>query len=605
MAILSIKRDYGVNPSIVRMTTNDSYSTMTTAGYLTAQLPAFEQINGGAFQFVDSDMILCYYPAGFQFFTLNSTKTSLIAYTDTLPEFVASSVLATDQNSNPVWKGPLTNGQIIIGSTGAAPVASTLTAGTNVTITNSAGNVTISATGSGGGVNAGTSNQLAYYSSAGATVSGIGPGSAGQLFQSNGSGSAPAYTTATYPAIATGTGTLLRADGTNYVASTATFADTYAASTMLYSNGANTVTGLATANNGVLVTSNAGVPSWLANSGVPGYVLTANSGASPSWQPASSAGAVLLAPSNNQVITGAYTLSSNNLVQGYTSTPTSGGTTLLTVGSTHQQYFTGTTTQTVTLPVVSTLVLGFQFTIVNNSTGVITINSSGGNLVEAMDSLTQLVVTCVSTSGTTAASWDTDYTSDILPVPLADGGTNAALTASDGGVFYSTASSGAILAGTATANRVLLSGANSTPSWSTATYPITAGTNGNVLTSDGTNWVSSPPTSGSWVNQTTATVTMATNSGYTANAGASLITFTLPTSSAIGDFIEIVGVGSGLWTIAQAAGQQIQVAPNATTLGVGGSLSSINQYDSVRLRCVVANTTWAVVSQQSTGLTRV
>ena len=40
----------------------------------------------------------------------------------------------------------LTNGQILIGSTGASPVASTLTAGTNVTITNGAGTSTISAT---------------------------------------------------------------------------------------------------------------------------------------------------------------------------------------------------------------------------------------------------------------------------------------------------------------------------------------------------------------------------------------------------------------------------------------------------------------------------
>lgn len=39
-----------------------------------------------------------------------------------------------------------TNGQVIIGSTGAFPVASTLTAGTNITITNGAGSITISAT---------------------------------------------------------------------------------------------------------------------------------------------------------------------------------------------------------------------------------------------------------------------------------------------------------------------------------------------------------------------------------------------------------------------------------------------------------------------------
>ena len=53
------------------------------------------------------------------------------------------------------------------------------------------------------------------------------------------------------------------------------------------------------------------------------------------------------------------------------------------------------------------------------------------------------------------------------------GGTNANLTASNGGIFYSTASAGAILAGTATANQIILSGASTTPAWSTATYPAT------------------------------------------------------------------------------------------------------------------------------------
>jgi len=60
---------------------------------------------------------------------------------------------------------------------------------------------------------------------------------------------------------------------------------------------------------------------------------------------------------------------------------------------------------------------------------------------------------------------------------LTRGGTNASLTASNGGIFYSTAASGAILAGTATANQVLLSGSATTPSWSTATYPASTTTN--------------------------------------------------------------------------------------------------------------------------------
>ncbi len=59
------------------------------------------------------------------------------------------------------------------------------------------------------------------------------------------------------------------------------------------------------------------------------------------------------------------------------------------------------------------------------------------------------------------------------PVSLANGGTNANLTASNGGLFYSTASAGAILAGTATAGQILRSGLSAAPSWSTSTYPST------------------------------------------------------------------------------------------------------------------------------------
>lgn len=52
--------------------------------------------------------------------------------------------------SNFTFIGPLTNGQLLIGHTGADPAASTLTAGTNISITNAAGSITIAATGAGG-----------------------------------------------------------------------------------------------------------------------------------------------------------------------------------------------------------------------------------------------------------------------------------------------------------------------------------------------------------------------------------------------------------------------------------------------------------------------
>lgn len=50
-------------------------------------------------------------------------------------------------------------------------------------------------------------------------------------------------------------------------------------------------------------------------------------------------------------------------------------------------------------------------------------------------------------------------------LPLANGGANASLTASNGGIVYSGASSLAILGGTVTANQCLLSGSNAAPTW--------------------------------------------------------------------------------------------------------------------------------------------
>lgn len=104
----------------------------------------------------------------------------------------------------------------------------------------------------------------------------------------------------------------------------------------------------------------------------------------------------------------------NNALVGYTTTATAAGTTTLTVGSTQQQYFTGSTTQTVTLPVVSTLALGHRFRIVNNSTGAVTVNSSGGNAVVVLAGGTEADVTSILTTGTSAASWSQYYNGSAI-----------------------------------------------------------------------------------------------------------------------------------------------------------------------------------------------
>ena len=92
--------------------------------------------------------------------------------------------------------------------------------------------------------------------------------------------------------IPTGTaGTILQGQGTNtaLALSTATYPSTTTENQILYSSATNTVSGLATANNGLLITSATGVPSVLAN-GTTGQILTATTGSPPSWAAAPSSG---------------------------------------------------------------------------------------------------------------------------------------------------------------------------------------------------------------------------------------------------------------------------------------------------------------------------
>lgn len=140
-------------------------------------------------------------------------------------------------------------------------------------------------------------------------VSSVGPGSAGQVLQSGGAGSNPAYSTATFPSTASSAGTILRSDGTNWVATTSTYPNTNAVSTLLYASSANVMAALATANNGLLVTSNTGVPSILAGPGTTGKILQSNAAAAPSFSTATypstatGTGTILRADGTNWVAT--------------------------------------------------------------------------------------------------------------------------------------------------------------------------------------------------------------------------------------------------------------------------------------------------------------
>lgn len=102
-------------------------------------------------------------------------------------------------------------------------------------------------------------------------------------------------------------------------------------------------------------------------------------------------------------------------------------------------------------------------------------------------------------------------------VPLTKGGTNASLTASNGGIVYSNSSAFAVLAGTNVAGRIVLSGTNAAPSWSTASYPSTIAA-GQIVLGVGTNQIGVATMSGDCT-MTSGGVISCTSSGGATPAG--------------------------------------------------------------------------------------
>jgi hypothetical protein len=300
-----------------------------------------------------------------------------------------------------IWTGtqtfPLTDAQGSALTNSINNATTTLLSGSKISgnISGNAANVTGIIALANGGTNAAltASNGGIFYSTgtAGAILSGT--ATAHQVLLS-GSSSAPSWSTATYPATTT-------------------------ANQLLYSNAANTVAGLSTANGGILNTSSTGVPSITATPmlGVAG--------------PSGTTGTLSFANSANANLT------------------------TLQAGA-------ATAAVTYTLPTAAPATAGYMLT--STTTGGLSWVAPGTGAVTSFS------------AGTTGLTPNSATTGAIVlggTLALASGGTNASLTANSGGIFYSTSSAGAILAGTATADQMLLSGASGAPSWSTNTYPVT------------------------------------------------------------------------------------------------------------------------------------
>lgn len=201
---------------------------------------------------------------------------------------------------------------------------------------------------------------------------------------------------------------------------------------------------------------------------------------------------------------------------------------------------------TATYPTTTTINQLLYSSSANTIVGLATGNSgvlitSAGGVPSISSTLPSTVQGNITSTGTIATGvWNG------TSIDLAHGGTNANLTASVGGIFYSTASAGAILSGTATAALPLLSGASAAPTWATVSYPASA-------TSGGVAYFSSNTAMASSAALTANAVVLGGGAGAapatTANATMSAGQLTLGQTGSVAGKIVLSGSTSGTGTI--------------------------------------------------------
>lgn len=201
------------------------------------------------------------------------------------------------------------------------------------------------------------------------------------------------------------------------------------------------------------------------------------------------------------------------------------------------------------------------------------------------------------------------------PLPVASGGTGLATYTTNGVLFASAATTigqttpvnSAVMVSNATGvplfsssltnGQLIIGSTDSTPTAAT----LTAGANISIVNAAGSITISGTGLAGfEWNDVTGTSQNMLPNNGYFANNGA-LVTLNLPATSAVGDEIDVMGVGAGGWLIQCGVGQTIVLGSSTTSSA--GSLASTNAKDSLYMICTVANTQWQVASAPQGNIT--
>jgi len=122
---------------------------------------------------------------------------------------------------------------------------------------------------------------------------------------------------------------------------------------------------------------------------------------------------------------------------------------------------------------------------------------------------------------------------------------------------------------------------------------ITAGNNITITNGSGTISIANSQ-SFSPISVTTALYQMVVGEVYIPNLAIPPTSFILPTTSAVGDTVTILGGGTGGWIITYGTGQYMMANASKSTVTTG-SMSSNNNRGSAQFVCVTANTAWSVL----------
>jgi hypothetical protein len=187
-------------------------------------------------------------------------------------------------------------------------------------------------------------------------------------------------------------------------------------------------------------------------------------------------------------------LSANVLIAATNTIVTAAGVSTLTITSAQTQILNGTTTQTVKLPTTGVFA-GQDYTIVNQSSGAVTVQSSGANTIAVLAGSTTGVFTAAKTTPTAAADWMGEVVAfGKAPIFLND----ISLAGTDGKTL--TVSNNLTLAGTdgttmtfpGTSDTVVTLGVAQTLTSKTLTAPILGGSVTGTYTLAGTVTITSP-----------------------------------------------------------------------------------------------------------------